>query len=55
VRLSAYHQSGYPPFDNSGMDGYAVRSEDIQNASPNHPVQLEVIEDLPAGLFQKAG
>lgn len=42
-----------PPFDNSGMDGYAVRSEDIQNASPNHPVQLEVIEDLPAGFIPK--
>jgi len=38
-----------PPFNNSGMDGYAVRSEDVQNASPKHPVQLEVIEDLPAG------
>jgi molybdopterin molybdotransferase len=42
-----------PPFDNSGMDGYAVRSEDIQEASPNHPVQLEVIEDLPAGFIPK--
>jgi molybdopterin molybdotransferase len=42
-----------PPFDNSGMDGYAVRSEDIQEASPNHPVQLEVIEDLPAGFIAK--
>ena len=40
-----------PPYDNSGMDGYAVRSEDIQNASERHPVQLEVIEDLRAGFF----
>ena len=42
-----------PPFNNSGMDGYAVRSEDIKNASPEHPVQLEVIEDLPAGFIPK--
>jgi molybdopterin molybdotransferase len=39
-----------PPLDNSGMDGYALRWEDIRNASPDHPVQLEVIEDLPAGF-----
>jgi len=40
-----------PPLDNSGMDGYAVRWEDIQDASPDHRVQLEVIEDLPAGFM----
>lgn len=34
-----------PPFDKSAMDGYAVRSEDIQ--SP--PVELEVLEIVPAG------
>jgi molybdopterin molybdotransferase len=38
-----------PPFDNSGMDGYAVKWEDVKNASADHPVRLEVIEDLPAG------
>jgi molybdopterin molybdotransferase len=42
-----------PPFDNSAMDGYAVRAEDIQTASPKHPVQLEVIEDLPAGFIPR--
>ena len=40
-----------PPLDNSGMDGYAVRSEDIRNADANHPVRLNVIEDLPAGFI----
>lgn len=34
-----------PPFANSGMDGYAVRSVDV--AAP--PVELRVIEDVPAG------
>ncbi|WP_184483361.1 molybdopterin molybdotransferase MoeA [Saccharopolyspora gloriosae] len=38
-----------PPFDNSAMDGYAVRSVDVTEASPQHPVQLPVSEDLPAG------
>lgn len=42
-----------PPFDNSGMDGYAVRSEDIRNASSYRPVRLEVIDDLPAGFISK--
>src|SRR3989339_479556 len=34
-----------PPFDKSAMDGYAVRSEDIQLP----PVELEVLEIVPAG------
>ena len=42
-----------PPLDNSAMDGYALRSEDVQKASQNHPVRLEVIEDLPAGFISK--
>ncbi len=50
-----YANRDIPPFDNSGMDGYAVRCEDIRNASLNHPVRLEVIEDLPAGFVSKKG
>jgi len=50
-----YADRDIPPFDNSGMDGYAVRSEDIRNASSNRPVRLEVIEDLPAGFISKKG
>ena len=42
-----------PPFDNSGMDGYAVRVEDVGAASETHPVQLEVIDDVPAGFRSK--
>lgn len=48
-----YANRDIPPLDNSGMDGYAVRSEDIQNASSSQPVRLEVIEDLPAGFVSK--
>jgi molybdopterin molybdotransferase len=40
-----------PPWDNSGMDGFAVRSEDIARASADAPVSLEVIENIPAGGF----
>ncbi|MEU3770298.1 gephyrin-like molybdotransferase Glp [Amycolatopsis keratiniphila] len=34
-----------PPFDNSAMDGYAVRAEDVAEV----PVTLPVAEDIPAG------
>ena len=46
-----YANRNIPPLDNSGMDGYAVRSEDIRDADQNHPVRSEVIEDLPAGFI----
>lgn len=38
-----------PVFDNSAMDGYAVRAEDTAGATPEHPVALKVAEDIPAG------
>lgn len=38
-----------PPFDRSAMDGYAVRAADTESASPARPVELSVIEDIPAG------
>src|ERR1700742_1301295 len=38
-----------PLFDNSAMDGYAIRSVDLAGASGNHPVALPVAEDIPAG------
>ena len=38
-----------PVFDNSAMDGYAVRAEDTSAATPEHPVVLPVPEDIPAG------
>ena len=48
-----YASRDIPPLDNSGMDGYAVRYEDIQHASSSQPVRLEIIEDLPAGSVSK--
>lgn len=38
-----------PGFDNSAMDGYAVRAIDIVAANPDRPVELPVAGDIPAG------
>lgn len=38
-----------PVFDNSAMDGYAVRAEDVAAATADRPVSLPVAEDIPAG------
>jgi len=38
-----------PRFDNSSMDGFAVRAADIVTASPDRPVLLKVVADIPAG------
>ncbi|HEY5931848.1 MAG TPA: gephyrin-like molybdotransferase Glp [Nitrospira sp.] len=41
-----------PPWDNSAMDGFAVRWEDIkQEHAVQKPVTLSVIEDVPAGVM----
>lgn len=38
-----------PAFDNSAMDGYAVRAADIAGASAAEPIRLRVVDDIPAG------
>lgn len=38
-----------PPWASSAMDGYAVRSEDVANASVERPVVLEVAGTIAAG------
>jgi molybdopterin molybdotransferase len=38
-----------PSFDNSAMDGYAVRADDLAGAGPGDPVLLPVGADIPAG------
>jgi molybdopterin molybdotransferase len=42
-------QLDFPHWDNSAMDGYAVRFEDVAAASGETPVSLQVIEDIAAG------
>lgn len=39
----------FPHWDNSAMDGYAVRVADVASASVDQPVNLEIIEEIPAG------
>ncbi|OGC09552.1 hypothetical protein A3F86_04955 [candidate division WOR-1 bacterium RIFCSPLOWO2_12_FULL_45_9] len=36
-------------FDNSAMDGYAVRAADLKGASQKNPIRLKIIEEIPAG------
>lgn len=43
----------FPLFENSSMDGYAVIAEDVETASENSPVLLEVAFDIPAGVAVK--
>jgi molybdopterin molybdotransferase len=39
----------FPYWDNSAMDGYAVRFADVESASSEQPVSLLVVEEIPAG------
>ena len=40
-----------PPWDNSAMDGFAVRSDDVRGAARSSPAVLRVVDDVPAGRF----
>ena len=42
-----------PPFANSAMDGFAVRWQDVAQASAASPVTLRVLEGVPAGYVAK--
>ena len=39
----------FPHWDNSAMDGYAVRFADVQGCDANQPATLEIVEEIPAG------
>lgn len=39
----------FPHWDNSAMDGYAVRFEDVQHCSEERAIALEIVEEIPAG------
>ncbi len=43
----------FPHWDNSAMDGYAVRFEDVKTASETHPITLRVTAEIPAGTAPK--
>lgn len=39
----------FPHWDNSAMDGYAVRYADVQSCNALAPAVLEIVEEIPAG------
>ena len=39
-----------PPFDNSSMDGFAIRVADVADATDASPRNLRVVADIPAGV-----
>ncbi|MQA90333.1 MAG: molybdopterin molybdenumtransferase MoeA [Gemmatimonas sp.] len=43
-----------PRWTNSAMDGFAVRSRDVEGASAEAPVELPVVDDIPAGGFPRS-
>ena len=44
-----YAAEDIPPFDNSAMDGFAVRAADVRAASEAEPAVLSVVETIAAG------
>ena len=39
----------FPHWDNSAMDGYAVKFADVKDASRDKPIALEIVEEIAAG------
>src|ERR1043165_3530678 len=44
-----------PPFDNSAVDGYAVRAVDTLNASPENSKELRQLGEVAAGQVASEG
>jgi molybdopterin molybdotransferase len=42
-----------PMWDNSAVDGYAVRASDVSDANENNPIHLRVVTRVPAGTTAK--
>ena len=41
----------HPPWDNSAMDGFAVRASDLGDATADKPTLLPISQEIPAGSF----
>jgi molybdopterin molybdotransferase len=49
-----YSPFDIPNFDNSAMDGFAIKSEETKFATLKNPAILKIVGDLPAGeIFRK--
>ncbi len=60
VAVTAHSRTALPPWDNSAMDGYAIRAADVAGAGDDAPVRLEVVGEVraggdPAGTEVRAG
>jgi molybdopterin molybdotransferase len=51
LALPAHATYTLPQWDNSAMDGYAVRANDVAAATNESPVELPVLETVAAGGF----
>ena len=49
LAADVYGDVSLPPWDNSAMDGFAVRAADVAAASPDRPVELRVVGEVAAG------
>jgi molybdopterin molybdotransferase len=49
LALDATADAPFQPFDNSAMDGFAVRAEDVAGASADSPVALRIVDESRAG------
>src|SRR2546425_2084793 len=43
-----------PPFSSSGMDGFAVRASDVEEATQDQPVALRIVGKAPVGRHPEA-
>lgn len=43
----------FPSFNSSAMDGYAIKHQDISNATDENPIYLTMIDDIWAGKTKK--
>lgn len=39
------------PFNNAAMDGFALKSADIEGATKESPIEVDVIDEVPAGAY----
>jgi len=49
LAVDAVADGPFQPFDNSAMDGFAVRAEDVGEARPDAPARLSVVDESRAG------
>ncbi len=54
LAAAARARANLPPFDQSAMDGYAVRAADVQAASEASPASLRVVATSAAGADPRA-